>query len=147
MDTLFHLDTSSYPELLLGGGLRPMVEICFASQLMYHQERVLAVEMRPVLVRMEDVYKSCYCPLTEPRAAIFLWGRHIQSKFRLDNLHLTARQADTNQVQVIEAVKTLGESVSLLSQGMGTLAQRMTTLETSLKVHLTRAHTRSRSRT
>lgn len=53
------------PQLWQGGALRPLIHTAFATLLMYHDQRIIANEMREVTVKMETLLK---------RESILMWG-------------------------------------------------------------------------
>mmetsp|Transcript_20246 Transcript_20246/g.50617 ORF Transcript_20246/g.50617 Transcript_20246/m.50617 type:complete len:385 (+) Transcript_20246:648-1802(+) len=117
IDVLFRLDNASPPMLWQGGALRPLMEACFASMVMYFDERKAAGEMQGVIIAMTRALNRCevaahHLPTNTP--TVSLWGGIIRAKFNNDNLHLTARTADTGSVQLVAAVRDLGHTIDTL---------------------------------
>ena len=111
IDVLFNLDDASPPMLLAGGELRYLVYDMFATQIMYHEQRVYACEMRTATGRLEDVMRQKY-GCTDPRATLFKWGRFIMEKFNSDNGRLTGMTADTGLAQLAESHRHMGQLVA-----------------------------------
>ena len=86
IDRLFHFDNKSPPMLLRDGELRLMVRAAFASMIMYHDARLVAGEMRVVLVAMHYAFNAVVG--SGVAAQTFSeWGSIVRTQFDMDNLH------------------------------------------------------------
>ena len=79
--------------------------------IMYYPERFKATEAGRVLMRMRESYEAVFSAREDAHFKILSFARDIQSKFDLDNLHLTDRHGHDLTDRVVSCVKQLGESV------------------------------------
>jgi hypothetical protein len=124
-DDLFRIDSSSPPQLIMGGCLRPAVHAALATQIMYYEQRFDAGEMRVMQTRLRNVWSQYFRPGGGTvagdassgmgglaHATLITWGVLIRNAFDLGNLHLTTRASADGSAQVVGAVTGLGRSVA-----------------------------------
>jgi hypothetical protein len=124
IDKQFNLHSASFPDLLRGGRLRPFVERCFASLLMYYPERcvknsvgqVSMIEMREVSIKLVSSLREKYSFSAggmanggDPDLTLRRWAAHIKVQFDLANLSITSRQETGVDANIIvSSVQGLG---------------------------------------
>ena len=137
MDGLYSLDSASVPLLWQNGRLRPAVRAAFAAQLMYYEERHLALEMMSVQSAIRSCYIKHYARIVSAEEALAgsggvvieaaahttlcAWGAAIRGQFSVDNLHLTSRSSDNGLVQVSDSVKHLSGDVKTTRHELASL--------------------------
>ena len=153
IDTLFNIDSASNPDLKQGGRLRPFIETCFATLVMYYPERVVkradaftvVKSMRPVCMKLQAAITSHNLSgnICDAEARLRQWAMHLRTKFDSSNLDITSRKDIGCDVTVLaKSVQDLGQSlgstvsslnsaVSDMSSGMKMLCEEMKTLKES----------------
>jgi hypothetical protein len=63
-----------------------------------------------------------------------LWSGVLRKQFDMDNLHLTARTADTGHVQIVTAVQQLGAQVSVLSSTVSAMQRHLSSAASAVSV-------------
>ena len=138
IDKQFNLHSASYPPLLTGGRLRPLVERCFASLVMYYPERcvknlagqVSMIEMREVSIKLITCLREKYSYSAggmanggDPDLTLRRWAAHIKAQFELANLAITSRQETGIDANIIvNAVQGLAGVPACLSLHVHTRA-------------------------
>ena len=143
MDALFKLTGSKAdpPQLLRGGSLRPLLHHCFASMVMYYEERKLArpMEGQTVIVMMMDAVRDAFSKqpevthLLDPDDQIIKWGKLIRMRFNEVNLHLSSRSGETGIRQTAFSITTLGTRVGELTDQLRRLTTGCQTLEAQVR--------------
>ena len=88
----FNLDSSSPPQYMLNGSLRPVLQAAFASIVMYFKERMRAGEMRPVQIKMKEaVVRARVATAEDAEGTLERWGAAVRRKFDVDNIGLNAK--------------------------------------------------------
>jgi hypothetical protein len=110
MDFVFLINImTTPPQLRHGGRLRPALRAAFASLVMYYPQRwqklatTVCEQLRTALASTMHIDKNA-----AHRLLLDSWSPALNTKFKVDNLCLTARTADTGVAQLTEALQRLG---------------------------------------
>ena len=125
INNLFQIHGASPPSFAAGGRLRPLIETCFATNVLYHEERRSAGEMTSVCMKLEALLRK-HLEIADSRTVLIKWGFLIRARFTADNLWLTCMKETSSDAQTAEAVRSV---VSML----GNLRQQVSEMQTTMQ--------------
>ena len=121
IDALF---VNNHTDFVPNGVLRPMLETCFASLLMYYPnteyelgpENILVIHIRNAAIKAKIEEFECDTPVQ----VLKLWSKKIREDFNSRNSIVQKE----NKNEILPAVKSLSRTLDLLNKGILKLIEK-----------------------
>ena len=139
INELFRIDEFTDAALRHGGSKRQIVLTCFATEVMYYEQRINAtkggkkcIEMRPVLIVMQEKVAVCFGSGDQAHNTLCRWSRLIFDEFNRNNLN-TLDVASGSAAQLEQMASTIAQLGQTVSQQQAQLLQIQTNQHTIIE--------------